>query len=121
MKTITFSGIVIKGKQKGKSLGFPTANISLHQKIPMGIYISTTNYDGSTYPSISYIGNEKTLETYILDFDADLYGKWITVELRNQLRNSQKFDSTPELIDIIKEDEKKAREYFKIPNSKLQI
>lgn len=114
MKQAIFSGKVIKGKQKGKTLGFPTANISLNQKIPLGIYISTTNYGGSAYPSISYIGNEQILETYVLDFEADLYGKRITIELRNKLRNSQKFDSTADLVAAIKEDEKKVREYFKI-------
>ena len=114
MKPLVFSGRVIKGKQKGKPLGFPTANISLYQRVPSGIYLSTTNYNGTIYPSLSYIGNEKILETYVLDFDENLYGKRITVELHNRLRNSQKFDSTGDLVVVIKEDEKKAREYFKI-------
>ena len=114
MAKLVLSGIVKKGRQKGKALGFPTANISLNKKIPQGIYVSLTNYNGTIYPSLSYIGNEQVLETYILDFNENLYGKKITVELRNQLRNSQRFDSTADLTAAIKEDEKKARKYFKL-------
>lgn len=112
-------GKVVKGKQRGKSLGFPTANIALTQKIPEGIYISKTRFNNKTKPSITFIGvaetfNERILqaETFILDFKGDLYGKLIQVELIEKIRESKKFENEKELIDTMKEDERITRVYW---------
>lgn len=112
-------GKVRKHKQRGKKLGFPTANINLHKKISEGVYISKTKFDGKVHSSVTFIGkaetfNEKELfaETYILDFKQDIYGKWITVLLIKKIRDSKKFNSAEELIKEIKKDEQIARKYF---------
>ena len=71
-----FRGKVIAGQKRGKALGFPTANVRLHKKIPEGIYVSQTIINKKVFSSATFIGSAKTFgekdykaETYILDFD----------------------------------------------------
>ena len=114
-----FWGKVKKHKQRGKKLGFPTANINLYKNIPEGIYVSKTKVKKTIYASITFIGKAKTFneqkyqsEVYILDFKKDLYDSWITVELLKKIRKNKKFNSEKELISQMKKDEKVARKYF---------
>lgn len=108
-----FWGKVRKYSQRGEKLGFPTANIQLHQAIPEGIYISKTKINNLIYPSLTFIGQAKIAETYILDFSAMIYNQWITVELIKKIRANKKFNSDKDLIEQMKKDEQKARKYFK--------
>lgn len=103
-------GKVKKGSQKGKSLGFPTANIKLKEKFAGGIYVSKTKIGEIIYPSITFIG--ETAETYILDFKKDLYGKWISVRLLKKIRKNKKFKSEKDLVLQMKLDELVARSFF---------
>lgn len=117
---LIIKGIVVKGKQRGKELGFPTANIPLAQSInDEGIYISQTEIDGAHFPSLTFIGSAKTFnetdakaETYILDFDQDLYGKEITVELLTKIRDNQKFNSVEELQKAMRKDLDATKKHF---------
>ncbi len=115
-----FWGKVRKANQRGKTLGFPTANINLNKKNPEGIYISQTKLAGKVYPSITFIGKAKTFneikfqsETYILDFDKNIYDNWITVKILKKIRENKKFNSAKDLISQMKNDEIVARDYFK--------
>ena len=112
-------GKVRKHNQRGKSLGFPTANLNLTQNIPEGIYISQTKIKDQKYPSITFIGTAKTFnekkfhaEIYILDFDQNIYDQWISVKLLKKIRGNKKFNSSEELISQMKKDEQEARKYF---------
>lgn len=114
-----FWGKVRHHNQRGRKLGFPTANVNLRKKYPQGIYISKTKIGKSIYPSLTFIGRVKTFnetkfqaETYILDFNKNIYGKWITVSLLKKIRGNKKFNSARELIAQMKEDEKMARQYL---------
>ena len=114
-----FWGKVQTHNKRGKKLGFPTANIALHQDIPEGIYISKTKVNRQIYGSVTFIGIAKTFnekkfhaETYILDFNQDVYGEWISVELIKKIRGNIKFNSAEELVKQMKEDEKSARNFF---------
>ncbi len=114
-----FWGKVRKNKQRGKSLGFPTANINLSKKIPEGIYVSYIKIGSSIFSALTFIGEAKTFnekkfhaETYILDFKQDLYGKWISIKLLKKIRANKKFSSSEELIAQMKKDEQEARKYF---------
>lgn len=114
-----FWGKVKKHNQRGKRLGFPTANVGLKKNIPEGIYVSKTKINNLIYPSLTFIGTAKTFnekkfhaEIYILDFKKDLYGRRITVNLLKKIRDNQKFESAEELIGQMEKDEKMAREYF---------
>lgn len=115
-----FWGKVRTGQSRGKKLGFPTANVSLHQKIQEGIYLSFCNILGIDYPSITFIGRAETFqerkyqsETYILNFDKNIYNNWISVRLVKKIRVNKKFDSEKELIIQMKKDLARAKEYFK--------
>lgn len=118
-------GEVIKGKQIGRSFGFPTANLDLNSNLkllpPDGIYIvNVTLQTGKKKPGILSIGtnptisehNERTVEVYLLDFSDDLYGTVLDVQLLHFIRPSLKFDSVEMLIQQMKEDEIYTRNYI---------
>ncbi len=114
-----FWGKVRKNIQRGKDLGFPTANVRLSKSIPEGIYVSKTRIKNIWHKSATFIGAAKTFgetrfhaEIYILDFNESLYGKWISVELIKKIRDNKRFDSAKDLIKQMKKDEKEARKYF---------
>lgn len=115
-----FQGKVREGKKRGKDLGFPTANIAISQDIPSGIYVSLVEIHTQTYQALTFIGEAKTFhetlyqaEVYILDFDKNMYNQWLSVKLLKKIRENEKFSTAQALIQQMKEDEKKAREYFK--------
>ena len=129
------TGTVEKGKQQGREIGFPTANISLKNflKPPLGVYVSrlkviinkNSEKCNDWLPSISNIGTRPTvsgdsinLETHIIDFkennfDSNLYGKRIKVELIEFLRPEKKFNSLSELQKQIEIDTKRAYDFHK--------
>ncbi len=100
-------------------MGFPTANFPADSKTPQGTYFSTTKIGNKTSNSITFIGTVDTFdekdfsaETYILDFDQDIYGQKITVNILKKLRDNKKFNSTADLIKQIEKDKKEAINYF---------
>ena len=117
-----FWGKVRIDKQRGRQLGFPTANVNLSNPDLIGaegIYISKTKLENKIYNSLTFIGKSKTFseekfqsETYILDFNKNIYNKFISVKLIKKIRNNKKFNSEKELISQIKKDEIVARKYF---------
>ncbi len=120
-------GIVVKGKGNGKKIGFPTINLKLefNYTIPNnGVYVSKTIIDGNTYFSISSIGTHPTIdeikesivETHLLDFDEDVYGKEVSVIFFKKIREEIKFNSIDQLVEQIKGDIKKANQYFMYEN-----
>lgn len=114
------SGVVIRGKNRGKALGFPTANFNINKSTPPGTYISTTKVGDIDYPSVTFVGTVDTFdeqdymgESYILDFDKNIYGENISVSFIKKLRENQKFDSEKQLIEQMKIDEVEARAFFR--------
>lgn len=115
-----FSGIVKKHLGRGKKLGFPTANIEAPKNVEDGLYIGFCHsVPNDRKPALIFIGASETFnehdrkaEVYILDFEGDLYGQKIEVEVLKKLRENQKFDSQEALIEQMKEDEVAAREFF---------
>lgn len=114
-------GKVIKCKQLGRQLNFPTANIEILDNICLrnGVYISLTNINGKQYASISNIGKNPTvgdikrmLETHIFDFNEDIYGKEICVELIEYVRDETKFKSIEELKNRVFMDIDIAKAHF---------
>ena len=130
------TGIVEKGKQQGREIGFPTANLNIKNflKPPLGVYVTRLKLidqkelenSNDWLPSISNIGTRPTvsgdsinLETHIIDlnnkdFDINLYGKRIRVELLDFLRSEKKFNSLSELKKQIEFDTKKAYNFHKL-------
>jgi riboflavin kinase/FMN adenylyltransferase len=113
-------GTVIKGKKRGKLLGFPTANINLNKDIPDGIYVSIVIVDNKEYLAATFIGAAKTFyevkkqaESYLLNFDKNIYGKEIIIKLYNKLRDNKKFLSEDELVKQITIDVENVKSFFK--------
>jgi len=121
------SGHVIHGQQLGRTLGFPTLNLAvanhLHHRKPATSGIFTAQVIGLTdkpLPAVASLGVRPTvedegrvlLETHIFDYQQDVYGKIITVELLEKIRDEAKYDSLDTLTQAIAADAKHARNYF---------
>ena len=118
-RLFSITGSVITGNKQGRELGFPTANLSVSDKMLLpgdGIYATWTTVNHQTYPSATSIGIRPTfglsvrvVEAHILDFDQNIYGEHITVEFVDKIRYQETFDNLPALITQISEDVSKAR------------
>lgn len=117
------TGHVAYGDQIGRQLGYPTANIHLHRKqVPlMGIFVVRVHgLDNRILPGVASIGYRPTfdgkkivLEVFLFNFDENIYGRKITVEFLEKIRDELRFNSVPELIMQIEKDVVKAKAYFK--------
>jgi riboflavin kinase / FMN adenylyltransferase len=118
------TGVVVRGRQEGRKIGFPTANQQpneyskkLLETLEYGIYATRTSYQDVVYNSITNYGtapaynfDKVVFETYIFDFDSEIYGDEITVEIVEFLRPVMDFDSLDGLVEQIKKDCERARE-----------
>lgn len=112
-------GTVERGDQRGRTLGFPTANLSLgdYQRPKYGIYaVRVTLADGSEHAGVASLGVRPTfdppkelLEACLFDWDGELYGQTIEVALHHYLRPEEKFDSVDALRSAMDEDSARAR------------
>ena len=111
----TLSGIVVKGLQNGRKLGFPTANIQVsdtNKLIPgTGIYAVRVHYNELIYNGMlsigynpTFDGKAQTIEVNILDFDKDIYGETLTLEFIDFIRHEKKFETIADLITAIEND-----------------
>lgn len=119
-RDFTLLGTVVQGEQIGRTLGFPTANLSVHneQFPPNGVYAVEAEHQGQVFPGVVNIGVRPTiatatgarlLELHLLDFTGDLYGQELEVHFRGFLRAEQKFASLDALKAQIACDVAKAR------------
>jgi riboflavin kinase/FMN adenylyltransferase len=96
-------GVVVQGHQRGRGLGFPTANLCAENELlpPRGVYATTAMLGGVAYPSMTNIGTRPTfesgetlaVETHIMGFDQDLYGARLRLGFVQRLRDERKFES----------------------------
>jgi riboflavin kinase/FMN adenylyltransferase len=118
------TGTVIKGRQLGRTIGFPTANISVkedYKLIPAGgVYVVSSNIDGKTIYGMMNIGTNPTvggttlsIEVYYFDWNDDLYGKELQVDIYYRMRDEVKFASVEELKRQLEEDMRISLEYIK--------
>ncbi|GAB3893589.1 bifunctional riboflavin kinase/FAD synthetase [Spirosoma agri] len=116
----TLTGTVVKGQQLGRTIGFPTANLQVDDPIKLipanGVYAVDVVHADQTYGGMLNIGfrptvagTHQTIETYIFDFNKDIYGEHMTLRFREFLRPEQKFDGLPALVAQLKRDEESAR------------
>ena len=118
------TGNVVQGKQLGRTIGFPTANIAItedYKLIPAnGVYAVTATIEGSIIDGMMNIGNrptvdgtQRTIEVHLLDFSGDIYGKSIQVNLLSRLRDEEKFPSVDALKEQLGKDRDTTLAYFK--------
>ncbi len=119
-RCFSLDGRVVLGDQRGRTLGFPTANLKVQPEQAMprdGIYATLAHIGGSVLPSVTNIGVRPTfnglkrlIETFIFDFNGDLYRRKLTIELVARLRDEMKFSSAGQLKEQMARDVKGARE-----------
>ncbi|HVP04979.1 MAG TPA: bifunctional riboflavin kinase/FAD synthetase [Dehalococcoidia bacterium] len=127
-RPFSLRGPVVTGDMRGRTLGFPTANIAigLDRALPAyGIYVTRAFVRESAYESCTSIGirptfdvdPRPTVETFVLDFDEDVYGQEMRIELLARLRGEQKFDSAEALVAQMHRDIEDTRAYFRAHRS----
>ena len=115
-------GVVVRGDQRGRSIGFPTANLCTDNELipPHGVYATNAILDGIVIPSVTNIGTRPTvdasgrtaIETHIFDFDRDLYGAPMRLAFVQRLRDERAFESVDLLRTQIAADCARARVLF---------
>ena len=114
----TITGRVVCGKQLGRTLGFPTANMDVEnmEACPLGVYAGLCRIEGNEYRVIINIGRHPTapegaptVEAHLIDFSGDLYGREISVRLIRYLRGEVKFPSLEALKAQLERDKAAAR------------
>lgn len=114
-------GTVVRGKSRGRRLGFPTANIhSMNDIAPSGVFISEVGIGSKIFQSVTHVGSKPTfdekdvmIESYIIDYHNSLYKKKLRVLFLKKIREEMKFD-TPENLSIqIKKDLEKTLAFFR--------
>lgn len=127
-------GIIVRGEQRGRALGYPTANVDFapDSAVPAdGVYagrVVVLDADGSATGEVlgatavsvgtnpTFDGRRRTVEAYILDFDADLYGQNLGVEFAHRLRGQVKFESIEALIEQVRADVEHTRRLMHLPS-----
>jgi riboflavin kinase/FMN adenylyltransferase len=123
-RPFTLGGPVVAGAHRGAGLGFPTANVAigLDRALPaFGVYVTRAFIRENEYLSCTNIGvrptfdsePRPTVETFILDFDGDIYGQEIRIDLLHRLRDELRFDSVDDLVTQMHRDIADTREYFR--------
>jgi riboflavin kinase/FMN adenylyltransferase len=129
-----YRGVVIRGEQRGRKLGFPTANLRIEEKLtlPYGVYATIAMYEGREYPSVTNVGVRPTfqveelealVETHLFALpgpvggpvpeDTDLYGRTLEVRFVRKLRDERKFGGVGALKEQIARDVDEARAVLK--------
>lgn len=116
------SGKVVSGRHIGRSIGVPTANLTIPDGVVVpkfGVYACQVEIDGTTYAAVANVGTRPTVgghrvtvEPWILDFEGDLYGREITLEFHKFLRPERKFDSLEDLRAEIRKNAEETKEFF---------
>jgi riboflavin kinase / FMN adenylyltransferase len=115
-------GTVVAGKHRGRELGFPTANLRTENELlpPNGVYATTTTIDGVVHASLTNVGVRPTfgdtakpiIETYVLGFDGDLYGRPLRLGFVQRLRDERKFEDVDALRAQMEADRRRAERLF---------
>jgi riboflavin kinase/FMN adenylyltransferase len=115
-------GVVVEGKRRGRELGFPTANLRTDNELipPHGVYATTLTVDGVIHPALTNVGvnptfgdgNAQTIETFVLGFNGDLYGRRVRLGFVLRLRDERRFDDVDALRAQMEADQRRAERLF---------
>ena len=118
----TIEGAVGRGDERGRQIGFPTANIVTDNELvpPYGVYATTVKLDGVIYPSVTNVGVRPTfgadgpalVETHVLGTTLDLYGRHLVLGFIQRVRDERRFDDVEQLKAQIASDVQKTRTLF---------
>jgi riboflavin kinase/FMN adenylyltransferase len=114
-------GTVVEGRRRGREIGFPTANLATENELvpPHGVYATTLTVDGVVHPGLTNIGlrptfseTEPTVETHVLGYQGDLYGKRVRISFVLRLRDERRFEDVDALRAQIDADQRRAERLF---------
>jgi riboflavin kinase/FMN adenylyltransferase len=114
-------GTVVEGRRRGREIGFPTANLMTDNELlpPHGVYATTMTIDGIVHPAMTNIGvrptfgeTEPTVETHVLGYSGDLYGRRVRLSFVLRLRDERKFEDVDALRAQIEADQRRAERLF---------
>jgi riboflavin kinase/FMN adenylyltransferase len=114
-------GTIVEGRKRGATIGFPTANMVTENELipPHGVYATTTAIDGVVHAGVTNIGvrptfneTEPTIETHLLRYSGDLYGRRVRLSFVQRLRDERRFDSVDALRAQIEADQRRADHLF---------
>lgn len=122
-RPFTISGHIIAGNQKGREIGYPTANLQVdpeYHDVKEGVYVTQAYVNHRWYPAMTNVGHNLTfntsdpvsVETYILNFDEKIYGQSIRLAFYHYLRPELKFEQVSELIHQMDQDKRATQDYF---------
>lgn len=113
-RPFTLNGVVIEGDRRGRTIGFPTANLEIgsHQTLPSnGVYVCIAEVQGEMYGAVTNVGVRPTfhgtterVEAYLLDFTGDIYGEQVRLQFLHRLRGEQQFKGIAALVEQITAD-----------------
>ncbi|NPV06629.1 MAG: bifunctional riboflavin kinase/FAD synthetase [Anaerolineae bacterium] len=123
-RAYTVSGPVVPGAGRGRSLGYPTANVAVdqHKLLPAdGVYCARLEWNGRSAPAVvnigvrpTFEGSARTVEAHALDFGGDLYGERLTVAFLERLRGETRFPGAHELVAQLARDVEEARRVLEV-------
>ena len=114
-------GTVIEGRKRGRELGFPTANLATENELlpPHGVYATTATIDGTVHAGVTNVGlrptfgeTAVTVETHLLRFQGDLYGKHVRLGFVQRLRDERRFEDVDGLRAQVEADRARADRLF---------
>jgi riboflavin kinase / FMN adenylyltransferase len=117
-------GVVVRGDGRGRSMGFPTANIKVEGDVLVGdgVYVTQATLAGKTYPGMTHVGRrptfgleERTVETHLFEFDRDIYGATLRLFFHRRIRGTVAFSSAEALVAQLGRDREEAQSYFRDP------
>lgn len=121
-RPFALSGVVVAGEGRGVGLSAPTANLDVGDRFlpPRGVYVSEARVDGDSFAAVTNVGvrptfddgDDVTVETHLLEGNADLYGKRISVAFLKRLRDERRFEDADALAAQIRADVEAANRYF---------
>jgi len=126
----SIEGKIKEGERRGRTLGFPTANLETDWELfpKKGVYVTWANIKDKKYQGITNVGirptfgkNKLLIETHILAFNDEIYGDTLRVSFIDRIRDEKRFENVDVLIDQISQDVKKAKKVFQNPINKLHI
>jgi riboflavin kinase/FMN adenylyltransferase len=117
----SLDGVVVEGRRRGRELGFPTANLMTDNELlpPHGVYATMLTIDGIVHPALTSVGvnptfdeGALTVETHVLGFSGDLYGRQVRLSFVQRLRDERKFDDADALRAQMEADQRRAERLF---------
>jgi riboflavin kinase/FMN adenylyltransferase len=114
-------GTVVEGHRRGREIGFPTANLATENELlpPHGVYATTLTIDGIVRPGLTNLGvrptfgeSIETIETHVLGFSGDLYGRRVRLSFVQRLRDERRFEDVDALRSQIEADQRRAERLF---------